>query len=353
MSSILIEESLNNNDNKKLKKHSKKNKQKKPNLENKENIQDNIQPKKLIEEEKESSKQLNIKKDDKNLLKEKKQKTLSKKQYEKIQQKIKENTMRNEVDKIYHETERLKQEYEENNTKYFLFNNPQFNKYLNKVTKQLYFLLSLVILFLAFSIMMSNIINKAFEGFSISCLVITILCFSETVLLIACVKIGLLNDSELAKAFRFFVFLESILLIISFCFIFASLFMIKKNISMKYLIVLFFILIIIYSIYVIKKSLNLFVETFLILLGKKTEYSILITKENDSLSKESTLYNLNTSLNKEELNKTNSNFLTENNSAIKFNDKKETLKNFLPFNKFHYSVTSERNNDYNLNYFKK
>ena len=262
MSSILIEESLNNNDNKKLKKHSKKNKQKKPNLENKENIQDNIQPKKLIEEEKESSKQLNIKKEDKNLLKEKKQKTLSKKQYEKIQQKIKENTMRNEVDKIYHETERLKQEYEENNTKYFLFNNPQFNKYLNKVTKQLYFLLSLVILFLAFSIMMSNIINKAFEGFSISCLVITILCFSETILLIACVKIGLLNDSELAKAFRFFVFLESILLIISFCFIFASLFMIKKNISMKYLIVLFFILIIIYSIYVIKKSLNLFVETY-------------------------------------------------------------------------------------------
>ena len=134
--------------------------------------------------------------------------------------------MRNEVDKIYHETERLKQEYEENNTKYFLFNNPQFNKYLKKVTKQLYFLLSLVILFLAFSIMMSNIINKAFEGFSISCLVITILCFSETILLIACVKIGLLNDSELAKAFRFFVFLESILLIISFCFIFASRFFI-------------------------------------------------------------------------------------------------------------------------------
>ena len=347
MSSILIEESLNNNDKIKLKKNSKKNKSKKTNLENKENIQNNIQPKELIEEEKEkeSSKQLNIKKQDKKIIQEKKPKTLSKKQLQKIQQKIKENTMRNEVDKIYHETERLKQEYEEKNTKYFLFNNPQFNKYIKKVEKQLYFLLSLGIILGAFSIMMINNVNKSFEGISISCLVITILCFSDAILLIACVKIGLLNDSELAKAFRFFVFLESILLIISFCFNFSSLFMIKKNNSMKSLIVIFFILIIIYFVFAIKKSLNLFIETYLILLGKKTEYSILISKENDSLSKESTL---------DELNKTNSNFLTENSSTIKFNDKKEeALKNYFPFNKFHYSIFSERNNDYNLNYFKK
>lgn len=352
MSSIIIEKPLNNNDIKKLKKHTKKNKSKRTFLENKENIPNNIQSNELIEE-KESSKKLNIKKDFKKIIKEKKPKTFSKIEYEKIQQKIKENTMRNEVDKIYHETERLKHEYEEKNTKYFLFNNPQFIKYIKKVKMQLYFLLSLVILLGIFSIIMINNVNKAFEGFSLSCLVITILCFSEAILLIASVKIGLLNDSELAKAFRFFVFLESILLIISFCFNFACLFMIKKNISMKFLIVIFFVLIIFYFIFVIKKSLDLFIETYLILLRKKTEYSILITKENDLFGKESTLYNLSTSSNKEELNKTNSNFLTENNSLIKFNDnKKESLKNYFPFDKFHYSITSERNNDYNLNYFK-
>ena len=209
MSSIIIEKPLNNNDIKKLKKHTKKNKSKETFLENKENIPNNIQSNELIEE-KESSKKLNIKKDFKKIIKEKKPKTFSKIEYEKIQQKIKENTMRNEVDKIYHETERLKHEYEEKNTKYFLFNNPQFIKYIKKVKMQLYFLLSLVILLGIFSIIMINNVNKAFEGFSLSCLVITILCFSEAILLIASVKIGLLNDSELAKAFRFFVFLESI-----------------------------------------------------------------------------------------------------------------------------------------------
>ena len=358
MSSIIIEEPLNNNDIKKFKKHSEKNKSEKTyNLENKENIQNNIQPKKLFEEEEESSKKLNIIKDKEKIIQKKKPKNISKKEYEIIQQKIKENTMRNEVDKIYHETERLKQEYEEKNSNYFLFSHPQFIKFLKKVEMQLYFLLSLVILLGIFSILMLNNTNKSFEVFSILCLVISVLSFSNTIHLIAFVKIGLLNDSALSRAFRFFVFLESILLIISFCFNFSSLFMIKsknikKNTPLKFLIIMFFLLIIIDLIFVIKKSLNLFFETYLILLGKKTEYSTLISKENDLSNKESTLFNLKTSLNNEELDKTNSNFLSDNNSMIKFNDKKEKImKNYFPYNNFHYSVTSERKNDYNLNYF--
>jgi hypothetical protein len=250
MSSIIIEEQLNNNGIKKFKKHSEKNKSEKTdNIENKENIQNNIQPKKLFEEEQESSKKLNIINDKEKIIRKKKPKTLSKKENEKIQQIIKEHTMRNEVDKIYHETERLKQEYEEKNSNYYLFSNPQFNKFIKKVEMQLYFLLSLVILLGIFSLLMLYNTNKSFEDFSISCLVISVLSFSNIIHLIACVKIGLLNDKDLSKAFRFFVFLESILLIISFCFNCASLFMInskniKKNNSLKFLIVMFFLLII-------------------------------------------------------------------------------------------------------------
>ena len=352
MSSILIQNPIDN-EIKKSKKHSKKSKSKTQNIENKENIQNNIQPQRLIEEEKESSKQLNPIMDNKQKnVKEKKPKNLSKKEIEIMNQKIKEDTMRNEVDKIYHETERLKQEYEEKNSKYFLFNNPQFIKYIKKVEKQLYFLMSLVVLLSIFSILMVNNTDKIYEGIVISSLVITILSFSDNILLIACVKIGLLNDSELSKSFRFFAFLESILLLTSLCFNFSSLFMIKKKCSLKYFIVIFFILIIIDLIFVLKKSLDLFIETFLILTGKKTEYSILISKDNDLLSRESTLFNLNTSSNKEDLNKTNSNLISDNNFLSKFNDKKENIfKNYFPFNKFHYSVTSERKNDYN--YFDK
>ena len=269
MSSILIQNPIDN-EIKKSKKHSKKSKSKTQNIENKENIQNNIQPQRLIEEEKESSKQLNPIMDNKQKnVKEKKPKNLSKKEIEIMNQKIKEDTMRNEVDKIYHETERLKQEYEEKNSKYFLFNNPQFIKYIKKVEKQLYFLMSLVVLLSIFSILMVNNTDKIYEGIVISSLVITILSFSDNILLIACVKIGLLNDSELSKSFRFFAFLESILLLTSLCFNFSSLFMIKKKCSLKYFIVIFFILIIIDLIFVLKKSLDLFIETFLILIGKK------------------------------------------------------------------------------------
>ena len=104
MSSVLIQNPLDNID-KKSKKISKKNKKQNSDYENKENIQNNIPHQILIDEDLQSSKKLEEKKEEK---KEKKSKR-NKRDYEKI----KEITMRNEVDKIYNETERLKQEYAE------------------------------------------------------------------------------------------------------------------------------------------------------------------------------------------------------------------------------------------------
>ena len=180
MSSVLIQNPLEakiSSNTKKSKKNTKKNNNKN---ENKENIPSNIQHKKLIEEEDiQSSKKLNIK-DDKKIIdnsekndkisnqyfEAQKPKNLSKRAYEKFEEKIKERTMRIELDKIYNETERLKQEYEEKNMNYFLFDNPQFKKMVKVVEKQLYYILSLSILLNISNIFIANKLSKDSGGIS-------------------------------------------------------------------------------------------------------------------------------------------------------------------------------------------
>ena len=62
---------------------------------------------------------------------------LSKKGYENYTQRLKEKTMRKELEKIQKETERIKKIYEEKNSFLHLFdNNPQFQKMLKMVEKQ-------------------------------------------------------------------------------------------------------------------------------------------------------------------------------------------------------------------------
>jgi len=337
MSSSLIQNPLDNIINN-SRKNLIKNKSKKTNSENKENIPSNIKPQKLIEEEEQE-------KPEKNFY-QKIKKNIKKRDKEKYEQKLKENTMRNELDKISNETERLKQEYEEKSSKYYLFENPQFKKFIKNVEMQLLFLLGISGLLSIFSIVLiaSNSV-KEIGGFSIACLIITIMLVANNLILIACVKMGLLNDTYLSKAFRMFVIMESLLLIASLCFNITSLFL-NKKISHKFWIFSLLILIILDLIFVVKKCLNLFVESCLILLGKKTEYSVLISKENQGNSRTNTSLNFS-------LDKTTNDLLDE---GINKNIEEENENNFKVynfFNKFHYSVSSDRKNDYNFNHFKK
>jgi hypothetical protein len=254
--------------------------------------------------------------------------------------------MRNELDKISNETERLKQEYEEKSSKYYLFENPQFKKFIKNVEMQLLFLLGLSGLLSVFSIALI-ISNSAKEigGFSIACLIITIMLVANNLILIACVKMGLLNDTYLSKAFRMFVIMESLLLITSLCFNITSLFL-NKKISHKFWIFSLLILIMLDLIFVVKKCLNLFVESCLILLGKKTEYSVLISKENQGNSRTNTSLNFS-------LDKTTNDLLDEGINKNIEEEKENNFKVYNFFNKFHYSVSSDRKNDYNFNHFKK
>ena len=338
MSSSLIQNPLDNIINN-SKKNLIKNKSKKSNSENKENIPSNIKPQILIEEESQE-------KPEKHFY-QKLKKNISKRDKEKYEQKIKENTMRNELDKISNETERLKQEYEEKNSKYYLFENPQFKKFIKNVEIQLLFLLGLVSLISIFSIVI--IISssaKEIRGFYITCLIINILLVASNLILIACVKMGLLNDTYLSKAFRMFVIMELLLLITSLCFNISSLFLNNKKMSHKFWIFSLLILIILDLIFVVKKCLNLFVESCLILLGKKTEYSVLISRENQENSRTSTSLNFS-------MDKTTNDLLDEGSNKNKEEEQDNNFKIYNFFNKFHYSVSTDRKNDYNFNHFKK
>ena len=336
MSSSLIQNPLDNIVNN-SRKNLFKNKSKKTNSENKENIPSNIKPQKLIEEDQE--------KPEKNFY-QKIKKNIKKRDKEKYEQKLKENTMRNELDKISNETERLKQEYEEKSSKYYLFENPQFKKFIKNVEMQLLFLLGMSVLLSVFSIVLiASNSAKEIGGFSIACLIITIMLVANNLILIACVKMGLLNDTYLSKAFRMFVIMESLLLITTLCFNITSLFL-NKKISHKFWIFSLLILIMLDLIFVVKKCLNLFVESCLILLGKKTEYSVLISKENQGNIRTNTSLNFS-------LDKTTNDLLDEGINKNIEEEKENNFKVYNFFNKFHYSVSSDRKNDYDFNHFKK
>ena len=93
---------------------------------------------------------------------------------------------------------------------------------------------------------------------------------------------------------------------------------------------------------------DLFIESFLILLGKKTEYSVLIIKEQNLKNNE---INFNTNLSVSDNNMTNENLTNSvslfNNEENKEKDKEEEqYRAFNYYNRFHYSVSSSRKNDF-------
>lgn len=285
---------------------------------------------------------------------------MSKKAYEKYTERLKERTMRIEVEKIYKESEKLKHKYEEKNSNLHLFdNNPQFQKMLKMVENQIiYFFIEGVILIAFSSILYFNITRRK-EGLALASFCLSAPEVAVSIILYISLKIGLLNDPDLSKAFRVFVIFESLLMAISFV-----LNVVSGILSIKYLkkvdqfitsllIFVLFLLMIICFFIVFKSCLNLFIESALILFHKKTEYSILMLNEINS--KNDLNFNTNLSMSNnittEALNKESTNIFNIDNNQKEENKEEEQYKTFSYFNKFHYSVTSTRNKEYNV--FKK
>ena len=96
-----------------------------------------------------------------------------------------------------------------------------------------------------------------------------------------------------------------------------------------------------------KYNFDLFVESMLILLNKKTEYSILILNEQNSKTEVNAIENLSNSNNvtSSALLSNSNGILTENQNNKEINKEEEQFRNFNYFNKFHYSVTTNRKED--------
>ena len=282
----------------------------------------------------------------------------SMKTYEKITEKLKERSMRLEIEKIYHETERLKNKYEEMNAHLHSFdNNPQFQNMLKMVGKQLRYFFIEGIFLIIFSALLYFYITRRKEGLALTSLFLSISEIAISIILFISLKLGLLNDPNLSKAFRLFVVMESLLLFTSFIInIIAGLVNNEylqniQEFGNRLIIYIIFLLMILVFIVTFKFCFNLFYESVLILLNRKTEYSILMINEKKNSSK--TVFNTNLStisnnITTEGLNNESTGIFQIDNNVNNNKEKKEEqqLRTFNYFNKFHYSVTSSRNGDY-------
>ena len=284
---------------------------------------------------------------------------LSKKAYDKYTERLKERTMRLEIEKIDKETQRLKKMFEEKHSHLHLFNNnPQFQKMLKLVQNQLIFIFSLSILTSISSGLIYFYVTERKEGISLASFCLSLAEITMFILLIISLKMGLLNSPDLSRAFRLFVIIEFLLLIGSFALNIIMAFSLREYLDRGFAIIITYIILIIITLLFfisLKYCYSLFIESFLILFNKKTEYAILII--NESIHPESNIdANLSTSNNMttDNLNSTSSGIFNENDknnntNNMQINKDEEKYRNYNYFNKFHYSVTSSRKDDkYNL-----
>lgn len=277
---------------------------------------------------------------------------LSPKAYERYNQRMKERTMRLEIEKISRETERFKKEYEEKNSYKRIFdNNPQFQKMLKSIEIQLFiiFIISIV-LFIFNAIIFFKISRKKF-GLSLTNLILSMAEIAIFFILIISLKLGLLNDPDLSKAFRLFVLIEFLMQITSAIINIVIGILIHEYIYKMDKIKVIFIYIIIAAIellylFMFKFCFILFFESSLILLNKKTEYSILMINDANLKSNDFSINeHLSTSnnLSSVKLTQTENNFINDTEQKYKMQKDDEKYRNYNYFNRFHYSVTSARN----------
>ena len=277
---------------------------------------------------------------------------LSPKAYERYNQRMKERTMRLEIEKISRETERFKKEYEEKNSYKRIFdNNPQFQKMLKSIEIQLFIIIIIsIVLFIFNAIIFFKISRKKF-GLSLTNLILSMGEIAIFFILIISLKLGLLNDPDLSKAFRLFVLIEFLMQITSAIINIVIGILIHEYIYKMDKIKVIFIYIIIAAIellylFMFKFCFILFFESSLILLNKKTEYSILMINDANLKSNDFSINeHLSTSnnLSSVKLTQTENNFINDTEQKYKMQKDDEKYRNYNYFNRFHYSVTSARN----------
>ena len=231
---------------------------------------------------------------------------------------------------------------------------------LKMVEKQLILIFLQGILICIFSCLVYFLVTKKESGLALGNISISISEISFIIILFLSLKIGLLNDPELSKAFRVFVIIEFLMLISSFIITILIPFLVIKylkkmnNKKLKLMVYTFFLLVMICFIITFKKCYNLFVESIFILLNKKTEYSILMVNEkNNNIENNTSMnYTSSNSMSTAEINNSSTGIISDNQNKNNnlMTKEEEQYRNYNFFNTFHYSITSDRKDN---KYFKK
>jgi hypothetical protein len=154
--------------------------------------------------------------------------SLTQKEIERYNEKLKEKTMRIEIDKRSNETERLKNKYEERNSHLHSFdNNPQYQKMLKRVSFQLFLIFIGGIIYFFYSLIIYLNTNKK-ETLALFGMCLSISAFAFVVILFIALNIGLLNDPNLSRTFRLFIIIETTIFFCNFVFNIILAFMSKK-----------------------------------------------------------------------------------------------------------------------------
>ena len=255
-----------------------------------------------------------------------------------------EFTLRMEAQKYFTERENIQKKFEERNSYIHLFdNNPQFIKIIKKTEKQLLYLLLHIITIILYEAIINFYVGKGQLAFPMCSFILAITSFAFCATVLLALKIKFLSDPNLSRAFRFIVILTFFIYIITYGFnivtFITSISTLKEKCDKNFRLLIYFMFLITVVIFfpTIQKGFFLFIESLLIFLKKKTEYSILILNEQINLN------NTNTSENN-----TNSALFTSNNKLNLVNDKKnpndnydndQNFKNYNYYSKFHASVT--------------
>ena len=154
--------------------------------------------------------------------------SLTQKEIERYNEKLKEKTMRIEIDKRSNETERLKNKFEERNSHLHSFdNNPQYQKMLKRVSFQLFLIFIGGIIYFFYSLIIYLNTNKK-ETLALFGMCLSISAFAFVVILFIALNIGLLNDPNLSRTFRLFIIIETTIFFCNFVFNIILAFMSKK-----------------------------------------------------------------------------------------------------------------------------
>lgn len=198
----------------------------------------------------------------------------------------------NQADKMITETERMEKQYQKEHSFLYLYSqDPQLKSLINKIKITL-LKISFGCLIQLFYSLLDDLVFTKNEPVIMTFVILSIVSLFMCIFSIAIIQIGLLNDPYGSKGFRIMVVFEALVMVITYIFNLSSVLITfirfgeeRKSFVEKFLIILISISVLVLLIPLTFFCIKLGIDSGLILIGKKTEYSVLVAEEKMNKSK--------------------------------------------------------------------